>query len=189
MLMVCPRCWGAKQEDRGVPCGCCGGSGARPDEFLSQHFRLSELLRSSNAVRYGVANEPTPDEHAHLKQLAQELLEPLRLALGPLHVDSGLRTPGVNRLARGSRTSAHLGGFAADLVPLNVTRRDVVDWLIKSPLKYDQVILEGSWVHVSLFDLDRRQRREARFAVPVVDADGRVTFTYPFYDPHDARVC
>ena len=57
--MTCPRCWGSR-ADPVVRTGCqlCRGEGFVPDEQLSEHFRLSELLASETAARKRLSNAP-----------------------------------------------------------------------------------------------------------------------------------
>ena len=77
---------------------------------LSQHFYLDELLPA------GVSeDEVPPDVQVCLEMLVEELLEPLREALGmPLRVHSGYRPPVRNAAVGGKTHSDHLTGNAAD---------------------------------------------------------------------------
>ena len=84
---------------------------------LSPNFSLEELTRTST----GLENIPGPVELARLQALAHGLLEPVRAILGvPLRVTSAYRSPGVNLAVRGSSSSAHLTGDAADFVPVGL---------------------------------------------------------------------
>jgi putative chitinase len=73
-------------------------------------------------------------------------------------VSSGYRGRALNRAVGGSRTSAHLSGHAVDFNcygfgdPLAVCRA-----IAGSDLAFDQLIEEGSWVHISF---DPRMRRQ-----------------------------
>ena len=70
----------------------------------------------------------------------------------------------------GKETSAHLTGYAADLVPENGRVGDFFDfsenWLRESGLGFDQYIQEHTadrrtwWLHLSLKGMDGRQRRQ-----------------------------
>ena len=178
---ICPRCHGAPASGVAEVCGYCHGQGLVADQVLSPHFLLSELLVSETAARRGIPNDP-PDGYAdRLRELTLQLLEPLRERFGALHINSGYRAPDVNRAIGGSAASAHMQGWAADLVPLNsgVTLRAMADWLIASGLAFDQVIFEGTWLHVGLFSPSGAQRREAQMMF-----GGK----YSAYDPNDPRV-
>lgn len=117
---------------------------------LTEHFSLPELVHSSTAVRLGIDNTPPDDILPNLRVLAQGL-ERVRSVLGhPIHVDSGYRCDVLNAAVRGSRTSAHLMGYAADFTcPAFGTPLEIVRVIIGSGIKFDQCIQEGTWVHIS----------------------------------------
>ncbi len=183
--MLCPRCWGGTAR-RG--CTYCDGDGRADDVLLSPHFWLSELVRSDRALRLGLRNDPSPDQVRSLTRLCLDLLEPVRDEFGPLAVTSGLRLPRVNGALPGaSDTSAHPAGWAADVQPIRsgVTLKAIVDWVIASGLVFDQVIYEGTWVHLGLYrPRGMQQRRQALMAFPA--GGGRMR--YQAYDPGDRRV-
>jgi len=87
---------------------------------LSPHFTLGELLRSETAERIPALHDmqvnPPPVVISNLEHLVTRTLEPMRQGVQlPLHVTSGYRSPDVNRLVGGAKTSQHLVGQAADL--------------------------------------------------------------------------
>lgn len=120
--------------------------------WISPHFTLDELLFSQTAERMGLDNTPGPDELAALKRTAMGL-EAVRVRLGgaPIVITSGYRSPTVNAAVRGSRTSQHTRGEAADFIaPRFGNPRAIVDALADSDVPYDQLILEfDRWVHIS----------------------------------------
>jgi len=158
--------------------------------MLSPHFALSEILFSPTAVRDHIANDPDPavNDEQHLARLCNDLLEPVRNEFDALHVNSGLRRPLLNAHIAGSASvSAHMFGWAADVVPIRngVTLKAIVDWVIASNLRYDQVIYEGTWVHLALFAPNgTAQRKQALMMFP--DASGKPQ--YSPYLPNDPRV-
>ncbi len=178
--MTCPRCWGVSPF-----CDLCQKMGKLPDVQLTEHFKLSEFLQSQTAVQHRISNAPTPEHVASLKALCIDLLEPLRLWAGPIRVTSGLRLPTLNKAVGGSsNTSAHQTGNAADLNPLKKTIKECMEWLRNSTLKYDQIIYEGTWLHVGrLNPLDQKQRLQALMMFP---EKGKPV--YAPYDPRDVRV-
>lgn len=81
----------------------------------------------------------------------RRLLEAVRAKFGALRITSGLRVTALHRaVTGGAARSAHEIGGAADFVPADPRKRlgDVVEWIAASTLPYDQVIYEGTWLHV-----------------------------------------
>lgn len=133
---------------------------------MKNYFTISELIASDTAKKYGIDNTPSSEVREHLKQLIDKLLNPIREAWGgPIIVRSGYRCPKVNSLVNGAKTSAHLTGYAADLVPGNGQRTKFIqfvqDYLRKNKVPFDQCINEyGRWCHVGLYNLSKQQRRQ-----------------------------
>lgn len=132
---------------------------------LTEHFSLVEFVTSQTAERYGIDNTPSPQIIERLTLLCVEVLEPARAAVGPLRISSGYRCPELNAQVGGSVTSAHPQGYAADVVPLAVSKKTFAKW-IKTNCDYDQIILEfgersmsgePAWIHVSCDPRTRRQ--------------------------------
>lgn len=116
---------------------------------LSPHFTLVELTVTEHRDYLDEQDDPPASVRANLLRLVTDLLEPARAIVGPLRVNSGWRCPGLNRAIRGSKTSAHMTGSAADVVPLNLSVPAAFELLADSALPYDQVILEfNRWIHI-----------------------------------------
>ncbi len=126
---------------------------------LSEHFTLEELTFSSTAQRLGIDNTPDSDTVGRLTALAQGLEQVRALLDAAMHIDSGYRCQALNKAVGGVPASAHVDGYAADFIapdygaPLEIARA-----IMASGIAFDQVICEGTWVHVSF---DPRLRREA----------------------------
>ena len=124
---------------------------------LSKNFTLTELVKSDFALRKGWDNTPGEAEIANLKMLAEKVLQPVRdhFATG-VKVNSGYRSPQLNKEIGGSRNSHHCLGMAADIEIPGFPNHQLADW-INQNLKFSQVILEfytqgdpnSGWVHVS----------------------------------------
>ncbi len=142
---------------------------------LTPHFTLEEMVFSQQATRLGINNVPSPQYIDSLKNLCENILEPLREIVGkPVNVNSGYRSPDLNRAIGGSPTSQHMEGKAADIRIEGFSAQALFDLINESTLPYDQLIQEfDSWVHVS-FD-SKRQRRDALYAYR--DATGKVRFS------------
>lgn len=133
---------------------------------LSQYFTLEELTQSDIAERNGIENMPTPEHLNNLKDTAQRM-DKVRALLGqPITVRSGYRGPALNAKIGGSKTSAHMIGRAVDFVsqrfgtPLDICRK-----IMASDIVFDQLIYEGTWVHIGFSDTPRRQALRADFSV------------------------
>lgn len=133
---------------------------------MKSYFTIKELCWSDTAVEKGIDNTPTEEIKANLEKLI-EFLNPLREAWGsPILVTSGYRSPKLNKAIKGSSTSAHRFGFAADMVPQN-GKIDKFKQFVKDYLKdkeFDQYIDESSgnssWVHLGLYHPDGKKQRK-----------------------------
>lgn len=122
------------------------------DERLTPHFTWREVVRSSTATRFRIANEPPERLYPNITRQA-ELMERVRAHLKvPIFISSWYRSPGLNRAVRGARNSFHMLGLACDCMapsygsPLQVARAliPVVD-----DFGIDQLIYEfGEWLHI-----------------------------------------
>lgn len=143
---------------------------------LSKHFDLAELTTSQHAARKGIDNTPDESSFAALCALCEAVLEPLRVSLGvPVVVNSGYRSPRVNKAVGGSKTSQHMLGEAADIIVPGVPVGVVFAKIAELKLPVDQCIDEfGAWVHVShraggtnryLYQTARRENGRVVYAV------------------------
>lgn len=118
---------------------------------LTPHFTLAELTATSQPFD----NTPTGIELDNLKRLASVLEQVRSLAGAPITVTSGYRSLAVNKAVKGSSTSAHVKGLAADIRAKGMTSRQLANLIKDSDIQFDQLILEypkksGSWVHIGL---------------------------------------
>lgn len=137
-------------------------------QYLSPHFTLEELTRSQVAARLGIRNGAPRQIQLNLKRLCELILEPLHYDLGNgLQITSGYRCPELNQAIGGSAGSQHLRGLAADMVCRGLTPLDLCHRIDELHLPFDQLIYEGSWVHVSVCAPGESSRGElltARFS-------------------------
>ena len=132
---------------------------------LSEHFTLEELTFSATAQRKQIDNEPPAEVLENMKRLAAGL-EEVRAALGnkPMRINSGYRSPKLNRAVGGARLSAHMAGYAADFVcPDFGSPLKIVKALAATGIQFDKLIQEGTWVHISFAPEARRQLLTAHF--------------------------
>jgi hypothetical protein len=125
---------------------------------LSTHFHLREFTNSQTAARSGIDNQPGPVAVEALAVLCETLLEPVRRHFGrAVVVNSGFRSPALNRAIGGARGSQHVVGEAADIEIPGLANAELAQW-IAAQLAFDQLILEAhvpgdpasGWVHVSI---------------------------------------
>jgi hypothetical protein len=115
------------------------------DTRLSPHFVLREFL---NVGKYP-DNKPTLQDVANMTYGCIMLLEPARLEVGPIIINSGFRNSRVNRLVGGVTNSQHLVGQAADIRPKDPAQfQRLVDFLRLHALT-DQLLTGSTWLHLS----------------------------------------
>jgi hypothetical protein len=125
---------------------------------LSNSFTLSQLTFSETAVRRDIDNTPNAEQIVNLTELAQAL-ERVQELVGPISIHSAFRSPKLNSVIGGSTNSAHMEGYACDFTaPSFGSPLEVCEVIKSSGIPFDQLIQEGTWVHVSV---DPRMRKEA----------------------------
>lgn len=122
---------------------------------LTEHFTLSEFVRSEMATNRHIDNTPSQEVVDNLRSLCRNVLEPARVAFGsPIYITSGYRCHELNKAVGGSPTSQHLRGEAADLQVRGVENLRKLYRLIKDHGVFDQLLFESNkagvrWIHVS----------------------------------------
>jgi len=148
---------------------------------LSENFTLDELIKSQDAVRFGINNNPNVQQIESLRVLCISILQPVRNFFKmPVSVSSGYRSAELCEKIGSSSKSQHIKGEAADFEIFGVHNKDVSDWIVKN-LEYDQCILEfwspddpnSGWIHCS-YTLERMNRKEYLQAQKI---DGKVIYT------------
>lgn len=122
-----------------------------------KYFTYLELVRTDT----GIPNGPTEWQQVVNLQRIAFFLDRLREYMGSaVIVTSGFRSPEVNARVGGSKTSAHLQGLAADIIPKSRMQEDFKRMLAYlSPLAelkaVDQIIVYRNgdtikWIHIGL---------------------------------------
>mgnify|MGYP001078906209 CR=1 FL=1 len=118
-----------------------------------KYFTIAELCKSDTADRLGIDNRLPKDLLPNVENLITEVLDPLREWYGkPITVNSGFRSPALNKAVGGSATSDHMQGRAADITGGSPAENKKLFNLVQSlGLPFDQLIDEKNfaWVHVS----------------------------------------
>ena len=115
---------------------------------ITNNFTLTELTRTST----GITNNPNKQQVAALIRLCGKVLQPARNLYGEaIQVNSGYRSPAVNRVVGGARNSQHILGEAADITVHCRDGNKKLFEIIRDNLNFDQLINEKnySWIHVS----------------------------------------
>ena len=152
---------------------------------LSEHFMLDELCKTSHKTADG--NIPSHAVIENLKGLCP-WLEELRYSYNtlycltpgedydesknvePIIINSGYRSPAVNKLAGGSNTSNHLTGCAVDIRTYGMEQAMryaviLMDYADDSNLDFDEILIEknskGSiWLHFAVRPHGNRRKIE-----------------------------
>lgn len=126
-------------------------------ENRMKYFTIDELCASDTARRKGIDNTPNADARLRMQILIEQLLDPIRAAWGgPITVNSGYRSPELNKKVGGVSNSQHLKGEAADItVGSQEANKQLFDLIVElqkaGKIAFDQLIDESNyaWVHVS----------------------------------------
>ena len=152
---------------------------------LSEHFALGELTKTKYQTADG--NIPSHAVIENLKRLCP-WLEELRYSYNtlycltpgedydesknvePIIINSGYRSPAVNKLAGGAANSNHLTGCAVDIRTYGMEQAMryaviLMDYADDSNLDFDEILIEknskGSiWLHFAVRPKDNRRRIE-----------------------------
>lgn len=138
---------------------------------LSPHFTLGELTTSSHRDVYNI---PTHEAIANLKRVCQ-WLEVLRERYNtkysdnePIVINSGYRSPQLNRKVGGVSTSNHLTGCAVDI---RVAGKEqllryatiLLDYADETHQDFDELLLERNrhgalWLHFAVRPTQNRRK-------------------------------
>ena len=140
---------------------------------LSDNFTLNEMIRSNTAVRLNIDQTPSQLVIDNLRALCVNTLEPLRyLVKQPINVNSGYRSERLNKAVKGSKTSQHLIGQAADITVSSMPIEYLFKLIINSDIPFDQVIQEfDTWIHISFNPLGNRNQ-----ALRAIKVNGRTKY-------------
>ena len=138
--------------------------------YLSEHFSLGELTKTKT----GIKNVPNEVQENNLKRLCK-WLERLRKKWNdlygdgddPIIINSGFRSPEVNKAVGGATLSNHLTGCAVDIRCIGIEQalRYAAILLDISDLNhedFDELIIERKgysyWIHFAVRPFGNRKR-------------------------------
>ena len=133
---------------------------------LNDHFTLGEMTKSNSHPE--VYNIPSHEAIANLKRVCA-WLEILRSRAGrPILINSGYRSPQLNKKIGGVPTSNHLTGCAVDI---RVTGMEqliryatiLLDYADESKQDFDELLIERNrygaiWLHFAVRPKDNRRK-------------------------------
>ena len=133
---------------------------------LSEHFSLGEMTRSNSHPE--IYNIPSHEAIANLTNLTK-WLEVLRMRAGtPIRINSGYRSPQLNKRIGGVPTSNHLTGCAADIRVENMEQliryaAILLDYADESKQEFDELLIERNrygaiWLHFAVRPRDNRHK-------------------------------
>jgi zinc D-Ala-D-Ala carboxypeptidase len=126
-------------------------------ENISKHISWHEGTYSRTGERRDLDNTPNEDQLKCMKEVAENLFEPLREWVGgPIKINSFFRGEPVNTAIGGSTRSQHMKGQAIDIDDTfgHKTNAEMYHY-IKDNLDFDQLIWEfgtdknPNWLHIS----------------------------------------
>ena len=143
-----------------------GHSNKLDGSHLSPHFTLGEMTKSNSHPE--VYNIPTHEAIANLKRVC-EWLEVLRERAGrPILINSGYRSPQLNKKIGGVPTSNHLTGCAVDIRVADMEQliryaTILLDYADESKQDFDELLIEKNrygaiWLHFAVRPKDNRRK-------------------------------
>jgi zinc D-Ala-D-Ala carboxypeptidase len=149
---------------------------------ISKHVSWHEGTYSRTGERKGLDNTPDEKQVKRMKEVAENLFEPLREWVGgPIKINSFFRGESVNTAIGGSKRSQHMKGQAIDIDDTfgHKTNAEMYHY-IKDNLDFDQLIWEfgndenPNWLHISWVS-HRPNRKKLTIAKKV---DGRTKYIH-----------
>ena len=140
---------------------------------LSPHFTLGEMTKSNSHPE--VYNIPSHEAIANLKRLCG-WLEVLRerynerygVGEEPIRINSGYRSPQLNRAIHGNANSNHMTGCACDIRVSGMEQAlryavILMDYADESKQEFDELLIEKNrygaiWVHFAVRPKDNRRK-------------------------------
>ena len=136
----------------------------------SKYFTINELTRSDTANRLKIDNEPKEEATKdNIKELMlfldgvregwTEECKDKGYGDAAIVVNSGYRSEALNKAVKGSKTSEHMLGTAADIEPKNGRNKEFFEWMktYVADKQFSQLINEypdkngkGKWIHISI---------------------------------------
>ena len=132
---------------------------------LSEHMTLGEVTKSRQTE---IDNIPSHVAIENLKRVCTWLEELRAMARTPIVINSGYRSPQLNRKVGGSPTSNHLTGCAVDIRVSGIEQAMryaviLMDYADETKQDYDELLIERNksgvyWLHFAVRPKDNRRK-------------------------------
>ena len=132
---------------------------------LSEHFTLGEVTKSRHTEVYNI---PSHVAIENLKRVCAWLEELRVRAKTPIVINSGYRSPQLNKKVGGSPTSNHLTGCAVNIRVAGIEQAMryaviLMDYADETKQDYDEIIIEKNcrgaiWLHFAVRPRDNRRK-------------------------------
>lgn len=121
---------------------------------MGKYFTIKELTHSETAISKNIDNSPSEEVIKNLNLLIDNVLDKIRAKYGSsISVNSGYRCEKLNDTLKGSKTSHHKFGLAADIrCKDNKKLWDLIVQMIEDKeIQVTQLIDEKNlkWIHIS----------------------------------------
>ena len=140
---------------------------------LSEHFTLGEMTKSNSHPE--VYNIPSHEAIANLKRLCgwlEELRKRYNAKYGvgeePIRINSGYRSPQLNRAIHGNANSNHMTGCACDIRVSGMEQAlryavVLMDYADESKQEFDELLIEKNrygaiWLHFAVRPSGNRRK-------------------------------
>ena len=140
---------------------------------LSPHFTLGEMTKSSSHPE--VYNIPSHEAIANLKRvcgwlevLRKRYNEKYGVGEEPVRINSGYRSPQLNKAIHGNANSNHMTGCACDIRVSGMEQAlryavILLDYADESKQEFDELLIEKNrygaiWVHFAVRPKDNRRK-------------------------------
>ena len=136
---------------------------------ISKYITFEEATTSQTAVRNKILNVPNELELINMRLVGTRVFDVIREHFKtPIRVSSFYRNVATNKAVRGSSTSQHVKGQAADISAKGLTAEELYGQVRESGVVVDQCIQEfGRWVHVSYCSTVGENRNQFLRAIKV----------------------
>ena len=132
---------------------------------LSEHMTLGEVTKSRHTE---IDNIPSHVAIENLKRVCTWLEELRARARTPIVINSGYRSPQLNKKVGGSPTSNHLTGCAVDIRVAGIEQAMryaviLMDYADETKQDYDEILIEKNsrgaiWLHFAVRPKDNRRK-------------------------------